>query len=304
MDMLHRRTGPPGWSACLDEEVSPVRYRLMIVDPDRGICENIPYLLDWSQYGVSGILTANSYEEAISRAVDFQPHIALVELELGDRQGYELVRHLRETGLETVFCTMGDKEDFQWVQQSMRAGARDYLLKPLDTSELRSFLERAVVRELGGALPERPAVQTGVDPVLHTEYGKLSRITNKIILIVKSNYRRGLSLTGIAEMLNMSSKYIGRVFLQDTGMKFSAYLTAYRMIQARRLIENSQEKISVVASMVGYSQLNNFYVHFKNYFRISPGALRDYGGSHLDELTGGLEIEDAGALSEEAEGLK
>lgn len=302
--MLHRRTGPPGWSACLDEEVSPVRYRLMIVDPDRGICENIPYLLDWSQYGVSGILTANSYEEAISRAVDFQPHIALVELELGDRQGYELVRHLRETGLETVFCTMGDKEDFQWVQQSMRAGARDYLLKPLDTSELRSFLERAVVRELGGALPERPAVQTGVDPVLHTEYGKLSRITNKIILIVKSNYRRGLSLTGIAEMLNMSSKYIGRVFLQDTGMKFSAYLTAYRMIQARRLIENSQEKISVVARMVGYSQLNNFYVHFKNYFRISPGALRDYGGSHLDELTGGLEIEDAGALSEEAEGLK
>ena len=302
--MLHRRTGPPGWSACLDEEVSPVRYRLMIVDPDRGICENIPYLLDWSQYGVSGILTANSYEEAISRAVDFQPHIALVELELGDRQGYELVRHLRETGLETVFCTMGDKEDFQWVQQSMRAGARDYLLKPLDTSELRSFLERAVVRELGGALPERPAVQTGLDPVLHTEYGKLSRITNKIILIVKSNYRRGLSLTGIAEMLNMSSKYIGRVFLQDTGMKFSAYLTAYRMIQARRLIENSQEKISVVASMVGYSQLNNFYVHFKNYFRISPGALRDYGGSHLDELTGGLEIEDAGALSEEAEGLK
>ncbi|MDE6932033.1 MAG: helix-turn-helix domain-containing protein [Oscillospiraceae bacterium] len=281
-----------------------MRYRLMIVDPDRGICENIPYLLDWSQYGVSGILTANSYEEAVSRAVDFQPHIALVELELGDRQGYELVRHLRETGLETVFCTMGDKEDFQWVQQSMRAGARDYLLKPLDTSELRSFLERAVVRELGGSLPERPAVQTGLDPVLHTEYGKLSRITNKIILIVKSNYRRGLSLTGIAEMLNMSSKYIGRVFLQDTGMKFSAYLTAYRMIQARRLIENSQEKISVVASMVGYSQLNNFYVHFKNYFRISPGALRDYGGSHLDELTGGLEIEDAGALSEEAEGLK
>ena len=281
-----------------------MRYRLMIVDPDRGICENIPYWLDWSQYGVSGILTANSYEEAISRAVDFQPHIALVELELGDRQGYELVRHLRETGLETVFCTMGDKEDFQWVQQSMRAGARDYLLKPLDTSELRSFLERAVVRELGGALPERPAVQTGVDPVLHTEYGKLSRITNKIILIVKSNYRRGLSLTGIAEMLNMSSKYIGRVFLQDTGMKFSAYLTAYRMIQARRLIENSQEKISVVASMVGYSQLNNFYVHFKNYFRISPGALRDYGGSQLDELAGSLEIEDAGALSEEAEGLK
>jgi AraC-like DNA-binding protein len=165
-------------------------------------------------------------------------------------------------------------------------------------------MERAILQELGGALPERPAAQTGVDPVLRTEYGKLSRITNKIILIVKSNYRRGLSLTSIAETLNMSSKYIGRVFLQDTGMKFSAYLTAYRMIQAKRLIENSQEKISVVASMVGYSQLNNFYVHFKNYFRVSPGALRDYGGAHPEESSCGLQIEDAGALAEEAEGLK
>lgn len=276
----------------------------MIVDPDQGVCETIPDLLDWSQYGVSGILTAGSYEDAVSRAVDFQPHIALVELELGERRGYELVEYLREAGLETVFCTMGAKEDFQWIQRSMRAGARDYLLKPISTRELRSFMERAVVRELGGVLPERTASQTGVDPVLRTEYGKLSRITNKIILIVKSNYRRGLSLTSIAETLNMSSKYIGRVFLQDTGMKFSAYLTAYRMIQAKRLIENSQEKISVVASMVGYSQLNNFYVHFKNYFHISPGALRVYDGSRPEEASGELKIEDAAALAEDAEGLK
>ena len=54
------------------------KYRLMIADPDRGVRETIPYLLDWSQYGVSGIQTAGSYEEAVSRAVDFQPHIALL----------------------------------------------------------------------------------------------------------------------------------------------------------------------------------------------------------------------------------
>ena len=299
--MLRRRTFPPGGSVWHHQEVDAAKYRFMIVDPDQGVCESIPDLLDWSQYGISGILTADSYEEAVSRAVDFQPHIALVELELGMRRGYELMEHLREAGLETVFCAMGAREDFQWILRSMRAGARDYLLKPISTRELRSFVERAVVRELGGVLPERTASQAGVDPVLHTEYGKLSRITNKIILIIKSNYRRGLSLTGIAETLNMSSKYIGRIFLQDTGMKFSAYLTAYRMIQAKRLIENSQEKISVVASMVGYSQLNNFYVHFKSYFHTSPGALRDYGGSRPEES---WPNEDAGPLTGETEDLK
>lgn len=67
--------------------------------------------------------------------------------------------------------------------------------------------------------------------------------------------------------------------MKDTGIKFSEYLTAYRMIQARRLIENTQEKISVIANMVGYSQLNNFYVHFKNYYNISPSTLRNFSAS-------------------------
>ena len=160
-----------------------MRYRLMIVDPDRGICENIPYLLDWSQYGVSGILTANSYEEAVSRAVDFQPHIALVELELGDRQGYELVRHLRETGLETVFCTMGDKEDFQWVQQSMRAGARDYLLKPLDSARFKQTMNR-VLCSLEQRTAEDIVIQrgTGCEVVLLSDIVYCEVLGRKIYL--------------------------------------------------------------------------------------------------------------------------
>ena len=186
----------------------------------------------------------------------------------------------------------------------MRSGARDYLLKPINTKELRAFLERTIVRDLRGTVPERTLSQPEVDPVLQVEYSQLSRITAKIILIVKSNYRRSQSLTGIAETLNMSSKYIGRIFLRDTGMKFSEYLTAYRMIQARRLIENTQEKISVVASMVGYSQLNNFYVHFKNCYHISPSALRRFNETEAPPpLPAGPGIEDAAALAEETSKL-
>lgn len=72
----------------------------------------------------------------------------------------------------------------------------------------------------------------------------------------------------------MSSKYIGRVFLRDTGMKFSEYLMAYRMMEARKLVVSTTEKISNIASMVGYAQLNNFYTHFRSYFGVSPSVMR------------------------------
>ena len=277
-------------------------YRLLIADQDDNTCETIRYLLDWPQYDVSSILTASSYGEAVNLAIDFQPHIALIAVDFGAHRGYELAEQLKSTGAGTVFCMMSVREDFHALRESMRAGARDYLLKPINVKELRSFLERAILQDLHGVIPEYTASPHGEDPVLRVEYSQLSRITNKIILIVKSNYRRSLSLTGIADMLNMSGKYIGRIFLQDTGIKFSEYLTAYRMIQARRLIESTREKISVVASMVGYSQLNNFYVHFKKYYNISPTALRDFDdtrGNGAAPLPTGPGIDDAAALADE-----
>ena len=102
-----------------------------------------------------------------------------------------------------------------------------------------------------------------------------------MILIVKNDYGANLSLTSISEKFNMSSKYIGRVFLNDTGLKFSEYLMVFRLQTARYLVENTREKISFIISSVGYSQQNNFYVHFKRLFGVSPGDLRRIQG--IDE---------------------
>ena len=252
-------------------------YRLLIVDDEKDICDNIKYLLDWPRYGFTSILTATSYSEAVSKAMDFSPHVALVDIKLGDHWGYDLATHLRSAGLKTVFCMISGYDDYEYVRKSMQASAQDYLLKPLNVKELRSFVERTILRDLHGTLPESEDSSQEVDPVLHVEYARFSKITNKIILIVKGDCRSSQSLTRIAETFNMSSKYIGRIFLKDTGMKFTDYLTAYRMLEAKRLLENTHEKISVIAGMVGYSQLNNFYTHFKNYFGISPSTMRNFG---------------------------
>ena len=247
--------------------------RLLIVDDDASVCESIRNLIDWPAYGFSGIMTAASYPEAVGIALDYQPHVALVDVHLGDRMGYELVEQLCAAGLRTVFGMISDEEDMALIRRSMRASAQDFLLKPIQARELIAFVERA--RETWHALlPESVAVGAEVDPVLGREYASFSRITNKILLVVRSSYRQPQTLVRMAEDFRMNSKYIGRVFYQDTGMRFSEYLMAYRMLEAKRLILDTQEKISTIANLVGYIQPNNFYIHFKNYFGISPSAMR------------------------------
>ena len=248
-------------------------YRLLIVDESAERREAAKALLNWAEYGISSIITAGSYVEAVDKAMDLPPHIALIHIRLGKYKGYELAAHLRSIGFHTAFCIVAEENSPELIRESMRSGAQDYLLCPLSAGEMRKFLERAMVNRSAPA--ERGGEKKELDPVLGKEYASFSKVTNKILLLVRSDFRTSPTLISIAEELNMSAKYIGRVFLKDTGMKFSEYLMSYRMLEAKRLIVNTQEKISVIANMVGYVHLNNFYTHFKTYFGVSPSALRN-----------------------------
>lgn len=249
-------------------------YRLLIADNDPSSLQTTQSLLDWSVYGFDLVMTADSYAKAVSISLDRRPHVILVPFQLGEHQGYALAAQLRSMGIPCAVCILSPSKDPEEILDAMRAGARDLL--PAVPDAIGQFLERIVAEELGGMLPETPVSHSRIDPVLQIPYTTLSKITNKIILIVKNGYRNPQTLTDIADSLHMSSKYIGRVFLKDTGIKFSEYLMAYRMLEARKLILTTQEKISVIASMVGYVQQNNFYTHFKNYFGVSPNALRNF----------------------------
>lgn len=253
--------------------------RLLIVDDERTVCESIQSLIDWREYGFSGIMTATSYSEAVSTALDVQPHLALVDVHLGDRMGYELVEQLSGAGLKTVFAMISDREDTGLMRRSMRANAQDFLIKPIQAAELQGLVERA--REIWhGLYPEAvPApAPADLDPVLHRPCSDFSKLTNKILMVVHSSYHQPQSLVRMAEDFRMNSKYMGRVFYKDTGMRFCDYLTAYRMLEAKRLILDTQEKISNIAAMVGCTQLNNFYIHFKQYYGVSPCAMRRQEG--------------------------
>ena len=245
-------------------------YRLLIVD-DPESCDALLESLDWQHYGFRTVATAHSAPEGISLALDLRPHLMLLGAE-----AWGVAAYLREVGADALFAVLSADRDPERIIRAMRAGARDYLTKPLDEEELRSFVERVLVRELGGRAPRE---EDALDPVLKVPYTSLSRITNKLILVARTDYRQSLTLNAIAEGMHMSSKYIGRIFLKDTGMKFSEYLMACRMIEARKLITGTREKVSVIAGMVGYGQLNNFYIHFRSYFGVSPSTLRNSGST-------------------------
>lgn len=103
----------------------------------------------------------------------------------------------------------------------------------------------------------------------------MSKVTNKIIKITNAEYNNGINLKKISKMIDLNSAYLGRVFLKETGIKYSEYLMLYRLHKAKNMIIMSSENISEIANKVGYTNSNYFYIHFNKTFGISPSDFRN-----------------------------
>ncbi|OZB98892.1 response regulator [Paenibacillus sp. XY044] len=249
-------------------------YKLMIVDDEPQILEGMKRILDWNQYGFGRIETCETTEEAMSKVVDLQPDVAIFDVCIGKTLGYEAIGRLNEFKIPTKYIIMSGYSEFKYAQEAIRCGVKDYLLKPVERTKLQQVIEKIIVEDLNGTIGNKNSEDLNRDPVLGVQYAHLSKLVNRILLMIKMEYAQNITLKSVAERFQMNSTYLGQLFLKETGMKFSEYLMAYRMLLAEDRIRSTDEKISYIAFSVGYNNLNYFYTHFQSFFGKSPSELR------------------------------
>ncbi|MCU6710595.1 AraC family transcriptional regulator [Paenibacillus sp. J5C_2022] len=83
-----------------------------------------------------------------------------------------------------------------------------------------------------------------------------------------------LSLTHLGDVFGLSAKYLGRLFREDSGVKFVEYVTEVRIEEAKRLLLESDEPVQHIAARVGYSQALTFIRVFKKQTGLTPGQFR------------------------------
>ncbi|MDQ6420486.1 response regulator [Paenibacillus sp. LHD-117] len=252
-------------------------YKLLIIDDEPQILEGMKRILDWKQYGFSRIDTCESTEAAMSKVVDLQPDVAIFDVCIGQNLGYETIFRLNELHIPTKYVIMSGYSEFKYAQEAIRCGVKDYLLKPIDRTKLQQVIEKIIVEDLNGTIGHISCESLNKDPVLGVSYDSLSKLVNRILLMIKTEYAQNITLKSVAERFQMNSTYLGQLFLKESEMKFSEYLMAYRMLLAQERIQSTDEKISSIALSVGYNNLNYFYTHFHSFFGKSPSDLRGKG---------------------------
>jgi len=93
--------------------------------------------------------------------------------------------------------------------------------------------------------------------------------------IVSHCHRRELSVNSVAASLNVTPRYVQRLFEAD-GTTFSEFLTGQRLARAHRLLceSSSPTAISTIAYDVGFGDLSYFNRRFRRQYGLTPREVR------------------------------
>jgi DNA-binding NtrC family response regulator len=116
--------------------------RILVVDDEVNARTALHELLRDEGYSVE---TAADGFKALGKLADFAPDLVLTDLKMPGMDGIQLLRKLRETDPELPVIMMTAFGEVETAVNAMRDGARDYLSKPVNVSEL----SMVVAREMG-----------------------------------------------------------------------------------------------------------------------------------------------------------
>src|SRR5207302_7757733 len=133
--------------------------RVLLIEDDSATAQSIELMLKSESFNV---YTTDLGEEGVDLGKLYDYDIILLDLNLPDMSGYEVLRSLRVSKVKTPILILTGLGGIEDKVRGLGFGADDYMTKPFHKDELVARIHAIVRRSKGQA---QSAIQTG-DPVV------------------------------------------------------------------------------------------------------------------------------------------
>lgn len=113
--------------------------KAVIIDDEQHCIDRLTMLLAKNCSDTVELLTGvQTVEEGLAAIKTYKPQLVFLDIEIGNKTGFDLLKQLPEINFEVIFTTAYDK----YAVQAFKFSAIDYLLKPIDADELQAAIKR------------------------------------------------------------------------------------------------------------------------------------------------------------------
>lgn len=246
------------------------QYSILIIEDNKELSGFLSNKLS-EQYNIY----VSDGTDALDKAFDLIPDIILCDINLPEKDGFEiceeLKKDLRTSHIPTVILTaLSDKQSYI---KGLQAGADLYLTKPFSYSILIQSLKSLLYNreKLRFYFTNNVHKVEETDSFGNMEQEFLCRINNAIEEHIEDSQ---FSVENLADILKISRVQLYRKVKALLGISISEYINEKRLAKAKNYLTESDFSISEIAYKVGYSSPGYFSTSFKNKYGLTPNAFR------------------------------
>lgn len=246
---------------------SPPPIRILVVEDDVNFRET---LLNWLRASGFDCVGAHDGADALALVRVQRFDVVVTDLKMPRLDGLQLLDVLNAQTPESRVIFLSGAASIDDVILALSEGRSfTFLRKPLlDLDVLNQAIARAIAaRPLAEAPSETPSVESVSDhPIL-----------SATLAYIEAHFREPISLSAVASALGYSAPYLTDLVRRETGRTVQRWIIAYRLLEARRLLQETDWTIQRISQAVGYAHVNHFVRQFRQHNGMPPQAWRDRG---------------------------
>ena len=259
--------------------------KVLIVEDEAVIRKGLEYAIDWMAMGCRVIATASDAETGLKLIRELEPDVVMTDICMPQMNGLKMLEEaLKETSFHSIVLT--GYSEFGYAQQAIRMGVVDYLLKPVDEEELRAVVDKIHKnstkkrnkKELTEGSDGKTSTDSDMWKVFEVADKTVDIYVKKTYDIIKERYQEKLSISSVAEELNVSPSFLSRRIKANINVTFVDMLNQYRVNRALHLLNEGTMRIYEVSDILGFSEYKYFCSVFKKYTGITPSEFVKNGG--------------------------
>jgi two-component system, response regulator YesN len=240
---------------------------ILLVEDERWVRVSIKRVIEKTGLPFKVIHECSDGLEALDWLKGNQVDLVITDVRMPIMDGISLVSQLLEERPDQDVIVISGHDDFEYVQSALRAGVSDYLLKPVEVSDIATSLNRLLVKYEQKSRIVDEEKEKWVD----SDY-ELSHV-EQVIQYIKECMPGEVTLQNAASKVHLNPSYLSQLFKQQTKHNFVDYVLQLRMAEAKKLLAKTSLRISEIAERLGYADI----AYFSNtYKRITGQTPSDY----------------------------
>lgn len=118
-------------------------YKVLIVDDEPNIRKGLIHIIDWKHFGCEVVGEAmDGLEGGLEKIKELRPDIVIADINMPEMDGLEMIDAAKESVPHTKFVILTGYRDFSYLQEALRIGAFDYILKPSKIEKISAVLKK------------------------------------------------------------------------------------------------------------------------------------------------------------------